>query len=570
MEKGIGLYEHGEYQKSIGLFLQCVPLAKKEKDKTQLANVYNNLGNGYSQTGQPVKALDHYQMAIKIAEQTNDKSRIAKTTKNIGSLYSEQKDFTTAVKFYEKAHQLALEINDSILVADCLNNEGVVLEQQNEYAQAEKVYSQALAIYTSLGDEGKISMSLNNLAIVYKYLENYPLSIHHYEEALKLSEKTNDQFMVAATLNNLGNVYALTGNYKRSLELCKQALEKAKEINATEIIIETYDGIAIAYENLHQYTQAIQYRKLYEEEKNRFINSERSGQLAEMQTKYDTEKKESEIKLLRQQEQIDALKIKNQETVLKKQQYWLITGGAVLLLLLVIGYFYLSNQKLKARMRQETAIKNTEEKERLRMARDIHDDLGSGLSKINFLSELITQNKNLDAQYRENAGAIAETSKKLVVNMRDLIWALNPENTTLPGLVARIHEYSSDYLEDFPAELKLKFPPHIPETGISKDSHREILMVVKESLNNTVKHSKASLVEIEARIHEKQFFISVKDNGCGIPTERRSGNGLKNMQTRIQSIGGTLELVSATAQGTTITVSIPMEKMLNTTLVVRP
>lgn len=563
LNQGEELYSKGNYQEAILQFEKCAAIFKKSGDKQLLGKTYNNLGRALSQTGKSEEALTNYLLSLAISKQNNDNLGIAKTYKNIGALYEEQKDFVNAMHFYDYSFELAKKKSDLLLMADCQNNMGVVYEQQTKYKKALQMYSKALAIYKSKGDQQKISMVLNNLAIVQKYIKNYPEAIKNYEAALILSEKLGDKFMVAANQNNLGNVYALTGNYIKSLELCKLANANAKAIDAKEVIIESYDGISTANEKLNQFTEAIKYRKLYELEKDNFINTERSGQLAEMHIKYETQKKIDEIKLLNQESKIKELKIKEQKFLITKKNHQMTAFLLLIIGLIFIAYFWKKSLNLKNMMASEKIIKETEEYERFRIAKDIHDDLGSGLTKINFLSEIILKKAEHLPEIRNNSEAVKETAKKMIENMRDLIWALNPDNTTIANLLARMREYSTDYLEDYPIEIQNYFPENLPQTAITKEAHRELFMVVKESLNNIAKHAKATKVFFTAKITLDYLELSIKDNGVGFNIETdKKGNGLRNMQSRLESIDGICTIISNNANGTEINVTVPLQKII--------
>ncbi|MBK6640808.1 MAG: hypothetical protein IPG39_05975 [Bacteroidetes bacterium] len=170
-----------------------------------------------------------------------------------------------------------------------------------------------------------------------------------------------------------------------------------------------------------------------------------------------------------------------------------------------------------------------------------------------------------NADVTSNAAAISETSKRLIDNMRDLIWALNPENTTTGDLIAAIREFASDYLEDFTAELHFHIPSNFPDFQIRKECYREVLMTVKESLNNIVKHSEAKEINLEISLNDNDLIISVSDNGRGLPAEKeKSGNGLTNMQVRISSIGGDFRIKSEPNKGTSITIMVPVIQLAKT------
>jgi len=562
---GAKAYSNGNYEQAILIFQKYILISNQSGKKESLSKAYNDLGNSYSKTGKSEKALKNYLLSIAVSNQRKDSLSIAKSYKNIGALYSEQKDFLAAMHYYENAFNLAKKIKNPALMADCLNNMGVIYEQQLKYSKALDAYSNALQIYKSQGDANKISMVFNNLAIVYKYLKNYSKSIQNYQAALQLSEKLNDRFMVAANQNNLGNVYALTGNYYKSLELCQLAYANASAIDAKEVIIESCDGIATAYEKLKQYPNAIKFRKLYELEKDNFINTQRSAQLAETLVKYETEKKINEIKLLHQKGKIKDLKIKEQNFQLERRNQLIIIFLLVLSGLISIGYFFKVKRKLKAQLVKEKIIWETEETERLRFARDIHDDLGSGLSKINFLSEIIFQKTTHLPEVKKNSEAIKETAIKMIENMRDLIWALNPENTTLDNLIARIREYTTDYIEDFPIELASSFPDILPQIAVSKESHHELFMVVKEILNNISRHSMATELFFGLDLTDDNMMITFKDNGIGFDCKTITyGNGLKNMKSRITTIGGKFEILCEKGEGTLVTISVFLKDIIKT------
>ncbi|WP_181368945.1 tetratricopeptide repeat-containing sensor histidine kinase [Flavobacterium pallidum] len=555
LQQGISDFESGKYEHGLTVLTHCIALAQTPSDGIILQKAYNNLGNIYSQTGKSELALRHYLLSLSIAKKRNDIPGMAKINKNIGAMYSEQKDFTVALAYYKKAMDLIGKDHKPIK-ADCLNNMGVVYEQQEKYTEALKAYSEALSIYKLVEDKPRIAMSLNNLAIVRKYLGKYEEAVQDYLQALSISEKTDDRFMVAATQNNLGNVYILIGDYQKSLQYCLLAYKTAEAIKAAEIAVESLDGIATAYEKLRNYPNAIAYRKKYEAAKGDFINSERSSQLAEMQVKYDTLDKEAKIRSLRQQSKIDALKI-------QKRNRLIILILAFLMIFIVILFFWRKNQQLKNVVARDKAIRDTEEQERIRMARDIHDDLGSGLSKVNFLSEIILQKSAQNPEIGQHAKSVQETAAKMIGNMRDLIWALNPDNTTLNNLLARIREYATDYLEDYQIKPHYSFPEAIPTDPIAKEIHRGIFMVVKESLNNISKYSGASNAYFNAIIDRGCLFISIKDDGDGFDVAGvTAGNGLPNMKKRLESVSGFIEITSGPGIGTEISLRIPMQQLL--------
>ncbi len=197
--------------------------------------------------------------------------------------------------------------------------------------------------------------------------------------------------------------------------------------------------------------------------------------------------------------------------------------------------------------------------ERLRISKDVHDDIGSGLSRISLLSEMAARKIKDNQMPEKDLGNISTITKELVDNMRDLIWVLNPENTTLENLITRIREYCADYLDGLPADTQFSFPDTVPALNISREVQRNIFSTVKEAVNNCVKHSGATRILIAARVDREQFILIISDNGKGFDEceARKEGNGLRNMKHRISVTGGIFEIVSGKGSGTQITISVP-------------
>jgi len=201
------------------------------------------------------------------------------------------------------------------------------------------------------------------------------------------------------------------------------------------------------------------------------------------------------------------------------------------------------------------------EKERTRIASDMHDDLGAGLSSIRFLSEKIKQTSASDAATNEN-GKIVNISSELVDNMNEIIWAMNEKNDTLEDLLFYTRSFAKEYCEENHIGCIDEFPDDIPSKFVSGEVRRNIFLTVKESLHNIVKHADATEVKLIVQTNELLTVI-VSDNGKGIylsdPYSYSGRNGLKNMQQRIESIGGRFILLNG--DGVTVKLEVPLQKL---------
>ena len=196
---------------------------------------------------------------------------------------------------------------------------------------------------------------------------------------------------------------------------------------------------------------------------------------------------------------------------------------------------------------------------------DLHDEVGSGLSTIRLLTELI-KIKPLSNENINPINKISESSKELVQKMNEIVWALNINNDNLEGLVAYIREYTMNFFDNTDIHCVFFEPENIPDWGIEGHSRRAIFLIVKEALNNIVKHAHATEVEVRIII-SASFEIFIHDNGKGfqLPDANFFHNGLQNMQRRIETLCGSIQFVNY--DGTTVACSVPVENLLHKSVI---
>jgi signal transduction histidine kinase/ligand-binding sensor domain-containing protein len=194
------------------------------------------------------------------------------------------------------------------------------------------------------------------------------------------------------------------------------------------------------------------------------------------------------------------------------------------------------------------------EKERLRISKDMHDEVGASLTRISILSELARKQKNEPEKAELVIGQISEIAGNVVDEMSEIIWAMNPRNDHLDSFVAYVREYASIYLESADIGLAFHFPDEVPSAPMTAELRRNLFLTIKEALHNTVKHARATRVEISLGINAHKIEIRLKDNGQGFDPQNysSSGNGLHNMPKRLEESGGSFNLTSAPGKGTEI------------------
>lgn len=187
--------------------------------------------------------------------------------------------------------------------------------------------------------------------------------------------------------------------------------------------------------------------------------------------------------------------------------------------------------------------------EKSRIARDMHDELGAGLTKISILTELLRADANGHTKQIEE---ISQTASELVDNMSQIIWTMNPENDKLENLFGYIRKYGMDFFEDSGVICSVEIPENVQPMKISQSVRRNVFLVIKETLNNIIKHSGATKVNIRAEQTPEFISIAIADNGNGFELKqaRTMGNGLNSIYRRLEEIGGSLEVKSESGKGT--------------------
>jgi len=208
----------------------------------------------------------------------------------------------------------------------------------------------------------------------------------------------------------------------------------------------------------------------------------------------------------------------------------------------------------KKELERQTLI----EKERLRISKDMHDEVGSSLTKIAVLGELVQREINNKEKIEPSIKKITSISRDVIDNISEIIWAINPQNDKLENLASYLHEYISDFLEGTGISPSFESIENFPIVDLSAELRRNIFLVIKEIVNNTVKHSHASNFNLKLDFCNGKFLLSISDNGKGFQLNQNSkfGNGLNNMKKRIEDVGGIISIDSSTSNGTVIHIEV--------------
>ncbi len=599
-------YEYGLINPPLGIYYgnRCLELAIKHNDLVFQLNANNGIANAYETLNNYDSAKFYHQRSYEIARIAKKPRHIALTLTNVALCNKQLAQYDNALnqyllayKFFEKEStynprihfyiseiymhlgdfskaefhtqigiKRSIEYNYDDVTKYLLINHARWLQHIGNIDSAEHVLNKVREDLVGHYDVVCLCLCLHTLGNLYSLKKDYTKAYNCFVTELGFQQKLSNT--TGIYLANIEIAYSLALINPQNKQLVNTHINKAlnfisKIKSNIDILIPSIQKIARVYEALNEHKQALSYNNRYIHLKDSILTKEKQAQLMDIQTKYETNKKELEIIHLKQSNQINALELRAQQYEVQKRNILIASVLLGLLLMVIIFYTLHQKQNIKKQLEKQLAITQTEEKERQRISKDLHDELGSGLSKINFLSELLVQDKNQSTQSIQTAKTITETARQLISNMRDLIWVLQPDNNQIQELLIRIREYASDYLDDFCEDVTFDFPAQVDHINIIKEANHDILMIVKECLNNIVKHSKATQVLLSIKMMNQSLTITIQDNGIGMDvTKPKNGNGLRNLVARIQALGGKQEVKSTVNIGTTFIFDIPLHAIV--------
>ena len=550
---------YGKYLKTINEYDSAIYYQKtacsraKEIGYQKLeAKCNTNLGNLYNNQGKYTDAINYYLNAIRIFDTLNMPKEASSVMMSIGNIYADNHNPTKALSYYNQSLAIKKEINDE---AGVINNEiniGGIYFDNGEYDRALTTFLNVYEKAKSLNSKKALKVSTNNIGECYGKLKQFDKALSYFFISLALKKEDNDLEEIAGTQLNIGDALSSKKEFDKAELYFDSVVTSAKKIRSNEMLFFAYDAMADNYADKGDTVQAFVYTKLAEANKDTLFNKESFAKIAELETKYQAQSKD--LKILK-----DELEIKKKQTLV----YFL--GGLLALFILMGVIIYYRNKTKQQRefdkqilWQQELrykAVLEAEEKERVRIARDLHDGVGQLLSavKMNLSAFEIGQK---EIKERETIKQIIRMVDDGVKEVRLVSHSLVPNALIKQGLVSAIRDFIHSLNNTVKIELEV--------VGLKEkiDSNIEIALyrALQEIVNNIIKHAKATNITIQLIEHEQQIALLVEDNGIGFDTEKLNnfeGIGLKNIISRIEYIGGTVNFDSFIGKGTTVDIEVP-------------
>ena len=538
--------------------LQTIDYANELHDSALLVKAVNIEASVFYRHGEYHKAIEWYLRQLKIAESIHDSINVASAYGNIGSIYSALKNFQEAIKFQKIALEKKLHNRQIKEMATTYSNIGNYYSDIRERDSA--LYYYRLGLSVSIPNNlRQLSCNIyDDMTTIFDSHEDYDSAFFYNQKALSANQELKDTLEVASNLAFKGQIYAHRASknhsatdYSKAIDNIQESLILFTKMNSKNWIRQVYKKLADIYSEKHELDKAYYYLQKYTALNDSMRDTTFTLQIAEMTTKYESEKKDKAITE-------NKLQIQKQSLVLEKKSNdnkMLLAGVAGLMLLIVFGSVSLKQrQKLHLRKKEienQKALEDT----RAAIARDLHDDIGATLSSVQIMSSFAStamERSADDAKVWVNK--ISDSTGDILQNIRDIVWTMNPENDKAEELILRMRYFASQLLE--PKEIKYSF-----DSGESVVSYlntlpakRNVFLIYKEALNNAAKYSECSEMKITLNMIALKCEMKISDNGKGFDAQaRNAGNGMANMTKRANELNGSLQVESSITLGSRIT-----------------
>ncbi len=512
---GIIYDNQGIYDKALENYFVLLKIRKETGDKRSIADSYNNIGLTYYNLGNYEKALENYFTSLKIREEIRDEQGIADSYNNIAMVYNRQDNHNKALENFFASLKIREEIGDKQGIASSYINIGTVFCEKDNYDKALENYFTALKIQNETGEKQGIAASFNNIGRVYSCQGNYDKALENHYASLKIREEIGDKLGIATSFYNIGGVYADRLNYADAIIWLQKGLDLAKEIGAKDLVMVLYEELSDISKKMSDYKKAYQYHFLYSQIKDSIFNEKSNKQVAELQINYETEKKEIKI-------ESQSHKLSEQELIISRSRLLIILITIGFLLLLILGWVTFSRYKIKKESKVKSemlshqevltkAIIETQEKERKRIAQDLHDGVGHKLTILKFNFEKIIEGVRsiLPDQkiiFDQTEKILDETHKEV----RTLSHSMMPKALQEMEFAGAV----SDLAEQTLANSKLKYSlKNESSAGLPPTIQVCLYRILQELLNNILKHAQASEIAIQIFKNKNTILMMVEDNG---------------------------------------------------------
>ncbi|MEP2688186.1 MAG: sensor histidine kinase [Maribacter dokdonensis] len=573
----------GDYKSAVNETQKTIALLKELNMENGLAASYNILALGYKNLGNYPKAMESFLECLRYAEKMDDTQQEANAYQNIATLYVLQEEYKKATENLDRAADLyrALGDDDGVLVT--LFNFASILKEQGKYDEAREHFKTVLEYREKEGNKAVIAYINMNLSQMLVKEEKYDEAVISLKKTLSLLEEVEFTSDMVIILNDLGLCESKLGHTKKAISYFEQALQMGEEQAIKQYKSDIYKNLSQLYQDEGDYKKALAFYEKGVSTLSQQNSLDKEKYVAELQERYETQLKETRINLLEKEQKLGEAELQKAELTAKRQRLIrnVFIAGFILVLLslLILRHQYVKRLKVQQELslqREENAdqkinqmikdyrlsaverYQQGQDEERARLAREIHDGIGSDLAGIKIAFEHYVE----DQQEKPQTKRILTAINNACTDVRGLSHQLHPPAFAALGFT----NFLGDFIDQISASDTIDFQTFFyPEEDINKLPDAllaDVYRVVQELVNNILKHAEATNAEVQLTKHYDHLNIVVNDNGKGFQEHKKQGIGLRNIKERLSKMNGTLDIDSSASSGTSITIDIPLKQTM--------
>jgi signal transduction histidine kinase len=525
----------------------CTQIFQRLNDTVETMYMYVNLANVYSSSSKFSESALYLLKADSLAKNKNDIQVEAGIKKQMGILYREQGDYKKAITNLTESISLYRSVKDTSHYLDVVSSLCISYNQMSLPDSSLVLLKQSIPLIRSSGTSTYLKAMLSEqFGDTYFALASYPKALESYKEAYDFFASETSNADMAYEAMNLGKTCIQIKNYSDAEKYLLLAYRTNDSLRLVNYSGDAANQLSELYKTTHNWQKAYQWLEIKDNLRDSLNLKDQNEKTAELETKYETEKKDNEINLLKKDKQLNMLTLQKQKTF----RY----GAIVFLVLLVlIGLLAINRYRVVQRSKRLFEI----EKLRNNIARDLHDDIGSALSSINIISKVVLENPAEKENVHLHLKKIQDNSGYMLESMSDIVWTINPVNDSLEKVIFKMKEFAADLLEPMNIQYEFIQSKDFSNMQLDLNQRKNLYLVFKEAINNAAKYSNCTQIMISILHQNNSLVLEVKDNGKGFDIANQfTGNGLKNIRQRAAEMNGSAVISSRAGKGTTVLLKI--------------
>lgn len=554
---GIIYTDKAAFEKALNLYYESLGIRKQLKDSMGMASLHLKIGIVYQKQGALQKALESQLAALKLYELLRFKKGISYCLNNIALVHYNMGNNIKALEYHQLSYELKKEMNDDYGMAGSLVNIGNIYFEQKKFDLAISTLEKSLVTLRKIGDREYLSACLNNLGSALVNIGKNKEALPLIQEALQLRKQEDDKKGLMSSYINLANASFNLNLLTQTKIAFEEALKLSKQISALPEQVMLYKNLADISEKTGNTALALTYLRKHNVLQDSLLNTNLNSEIAEMQTKYETDKKEKENELLKNENAIKVLQLSKE----RSQRNVLI----ILIMLIFISAAFITvavrNQikiKMNTALLQQERIRlneiiQTQELERKRISRELHDGIGQMMSVVKMNISAIEPDQLYINQYKKSIELIDKSCEEI----RQISHQLMPGVLIKGGLFEALNELAA-YINN--AGTSIVYVDLIGfEQRLSEVIEINLYRIIQELLTNIMKYADAKEVQIQLTREHGVITVMVEDDGIGFEIEKvknSKGNGWHNIYSRIDLLKGTIEIDSKIGKGTAVFIEI--------------